>query len=114
MVEPDIDKHRIGRRELSQWSSLLSNLDLFRNNYSSSSIYDVSMDELQQDPEAVIKGIYDHFSLNLQRKNFDAEIKKIVSNFKRDNLPSQNSHNYTPEEFGLTDEMIKKAFLYDN
>ena len=29
MVEPDIDKHRIGRRELAQWSSLLSNLDLF-------------------------------------------------------------------------------------
>ena len=57
MVEPDIDKHRVGRRELSQWSSLLSNLDSFRNNYSSSSIYDVSMDELQQDPGAVIKGI---------------------------------------------------------
>lgn len=114
MVEPDIDKHRIGRRELAQWSGLLSNLAAFRHSHSSAPVYDVSMQELQEDPAAVVKSIYRHFSLDQHRINFDSKIDSMIKGFKRDASHSHSKHHYTAEEFGLTDAIIKQAFTNKN
>lgn len=110
MVEPDIDKHRIGRRELAQWSGLLENLTAFRRSQLALPAYDVSMQQLQQEPATVIKNIYRHFAIDGERPNLENDIAKMLVDFKQDQQHSISSHRYTAEEFGLTNEEIEQAF----
>ncbi|MAV76639.1 MAG: hypothetical protein CBD32_06900 [Actinobacteria bacterium TMED172] len=110
IVEPDIDKHRIGRRELAQWSGLLENLTAFRRSQLALPVYDVSMQQLQQEPATVIKNIYRHFSIDDERPNLENDIAKMLVGFKQDQQHSISGHRYTAEEFGLTNEDIEQAF----
>lgn len=110
MVEPDIDKHRIGRRELAQWSGLLENLTAFRRSQLALPVYDVSMQQLQQEPATVMKNIYRHFAIDDERPNLENDIAKMLVDFKQDQQHSISGHRYTAEEFGLTNEEIEQAF----
>ncbi len=110
MVEPGIDKHRVGRRELAQWSSLLDNLETFRRNHSATRVYDVSMQQLQHNPATVVKNIYRHFSLDSGRASLDDDVEKMVAGIQHEDRHAIRSHRYTAEEFGLTNEQIERAF----
>lgn len=105
MIEPDIDKHRVGRRELKQWSQLLNNLDRFRQGNPSVPVYDMRMEDLQNNALAEIGKAYQHFDIELS----DAAVQGIQA-WQSNKPKSSDAHRYTAEEFGLSDAEIKQAF----
>jgi hypothetical protein len=105
MIEPDIDKHRVGRRELKQWSQLLNNLDRFRQANPSVPVYDMRMEDLQKNALAEIGKAYQHFDIALS----DAAVQGIQT-WQSNKPKSSGAHRYTAEEFGLSAAEIKQAF----
>ena len=74
----------------------------------SSKLIDVTYEDLITDPIGMTKMIYKNF-------NFDLDIKtenSMVSYLSK--LPGghKNKHVYTPEEFGLTKELIQKELSF--
>ncbi len=108
MTDPEVDKKRVGRRELKQWARVLNNLAELRQNTPQLPIYDVYMEDLQRDPLQTIRGIYDYFDIALSPGSHSAMESWAASR------PAgvHGQHNYTAEEFGLNDEEINEAFQH--
>ena len=105
MVEPDIDKHRVGRRELKQWSQLLNNLERFRHENPAVPVYDMAMEDLQADPLAAIGAAYAHFGIA-----FSEQSRRAIAARSELRTNKTGAHRYSAEEFGLSDNKIRQAF----
>ena len=105
MVEPDIDKHRVGRRELQQWSQLLKNLERFRHANPEVPAYDMRMEDLQRNPVDEIAAAYKHFGID-----FSEQARQGIVAWQAGQGVRSGTHRYTAEEFGLTEQQIRQAF----
>jgi hypothetical protein len=69
-------------------------------------IYDVYYDQLVADPVDTVRGIYDHYGLA-----WSGDYEEKLKGYVRDNPQGKHGkHNYSPEDFGLTDIAIARRF----
>jgi len=67
---------------------------------------DVHYNDLTADPVATVTRIYEHFGIPV-----DDETVRRVRGFSDDNPPGKHgAHRYTPEQFGLDPERIRRRF----
>lgn len=106
MVVPDLDKHAIGQRELKQWSCVLNNLAEVRAANQYLPVCDVFMSDLIREPMLELARIYDRFDIEMT-----AEARSGIEHWIG-RVSGQNpvAHNYTLEEFGLSEDAVCEAF----
>lgn len=105
VTDPDIDKERVGQRELRQWSKVLNNWTTVRREHDALPVYDVYMEDLLDDPLQALKQIYQHFELT-----FDDDSEKGVEHWLAHQSDGPGGHRYSAEEFGVTEREINATF----
>lgn len=103
-----IDKNLIGSQTLEFWKNVLTKYSKSRNAIDPSRLIDVVYEDLITDPIGVTKKIYNNFNLDLDIKTENSMVN-YVSKLTGDH---KNKHAYTPEEFGLTKELIQNELSF--
>ena len=120
MSDPQIDPARVARRELLQWSRVLTNLTRYRQSSSDLQVYDVYMRDLQRDPLAAVQDIYSFFDLEFTAAGRRAVEKwaarhvapaaESAETASADTGKEHGRHQYSLESFGLDAEEINALF----
>lgn len=103
-----IDKNLIGSDTLNFWKNVLVKYANTKDAVDSSKLIDVTYEDLITDPIGMTKMIYKNF-------NFDLDIKtenSMVDYLSKSSSAHKNKHAYTPEEFGLTKELIQNELSF--
>ena len=69
---------------------------------------DIQFTKVCDDPIGVVRDIYKHFGMSYT-KAFEARMQKYLDEESR-NGGGSSKHSYTPEQYGLSKEMIDKQF----
>ena len=102
------DKSLIGSQTLEFWKNVLNKYSSNRDNIDPSKIIDISYEDLIKNPLGEAKKIYSHF-------NFDLDIQtenSMVSYLAQSKGDHKKKHIYSPEEFGLSKEIIQNELSF--
>ena len=94
-----------GPREVVLWSIAARRAMKAREQHSER-FYDVHLRDFVADPIGVIQGIYRHYGLTLEpavEENMKVWLKKHEES-------REGAHHYTPEQFGITEQDIRREF----
>jgi len=69
-------------------------------------IFDINFDDLVSDPMRQVRLMYSHFGLELTEENKD-NMHHFLTETTANKTPS---HQYTLEEFGLTEKQVRERF----
>lgn len=105
-----ICSHTIDFKELGSQAISLLAIDFERyleqrRSYDPSRFLDLQYTDLVRAPLETTQQIYDHFGLTLS-----AEAEKHMKTFLAKDRKSKSSHRYSPQDFGLTPQLIRKRF----
>ena len=103
-----IDKNLIGSETLKFWKNALVRYSNARDSIGSSRLIDVAYEDLITDPIGMMKKIYNNFNLDLDIKTENS----MVNYLSKSSMGHKNKHAYTPEEFGLTKELIQNELSF--
>ena len=103
-----IDKNLIGSETLQFWKNALVRYSNARDSIDSSRLIDVAYEDLITDPIGMMKKIYNNFNLDLDIKTENS----MVNYLSKSSMGHKNKHAYTPEEFGLTKELIQNELSF--
>ena len=110
-AEPDcvpgaVDKHWTGRRALTFWSEAIRRGMAARAKIGEHRFVDVYNSEVVRDPIGTFEKLYDDLGLEL-----DATLRGKLEDYHRRNAQgSHGEHAYTPEEYGLSDQVVRAEF----
>jgi hypothetical protein len=104
-IIPDANPLEDGPRENSLWSTGVKRA-MRAHEQHPENFHDVLMTEFAEDPIGVIKGIYQRFDLRLQSE-VEAAMKKWLDEHAE---AKPGFHRYKAEDFGLTEDAIRKQF----
>jgi hypothetical protein len=107
LYSDDEDPIRTGAEQAEFWSSAFNIfLEQRKELDKENQIIDLKFDDFIQDQMGVVEQIYQRFSWNLS----DAS-REAMRNFLNANPPGKHgTHEYTLEQFGLSEEKIEKQF----
>jgi hypothetical protein len=101
-----IDPVLLGKGCSEDFLSVIEQSMRFREQANPAQFYDVLYRDLTADPVGTVKGIYEYFGLR-----FDNFFEKRMRNWLEENPRGKHGiHRYSPEQFGLDQNMIKKRF----
>jgi len=106
-----VNKAALGAFELGIWTEGMQRFMAFRDQYENSHQFmDVSYQDVTSNPLQVVSDIYQHHEID-----FTAEAKAAMNswlgNYSQQSVTSKyGKHSYTPEQYGLTEELIHKTF----
>jgi hypothetical protein len=88
------------------FDKMLECLVKFRTRHSAKNIFDVSYDDLMEQPIRTVRRIYDHFGLQ-----WSDEFEKAMESWLRDNPQGKRGrHSYSLADYGLTHEDIETRY----
>ena len=101
-----IDRTQVGRRQLALWAEGMRRFLSVRDEIGEARFVDVKNDDVVKRPIETFERIYDHLGMPLT-----ARLRARLEEYNSRNAPgSFGRHQYTSEEFGLTDAGIRDAF----
>ena len=101
------DPVRTGREQLDIWSSYFEKfLDSLENSGKKDQVIHIRFDDFVKDQIGEIQKIYSYFGWEMSEASLERKRKFLAENPKGKN----GVHVYTPEDFGLTKEMIDRKF----
>lgn len=103
-----LDKSLIGSQTLEFWKNVLNKYSNTRDNIDPSRLIDVAYEDLIIDPIRVTKNIYNKFNLDMDVKTENS----MVSYLTKTTGGHKSKHDYTPEEFGLSKELIQNELSF--
>jgi hypothetical protein len=103
-----VDKNLIGSDTLEFWKNVLVKYSNARDTIDSSRLIDVVYEDLITDPISEMKKIYNNFNLDLDIKTENS----MVDYLSKSSGGRKSKHVYTPEEFGLTKELIQNELSF--
>ncbi len=106
----DVDKQLIGPSWLSYWSSIMNKSMDLRDQMTPGRILDVGFREICDDIETVITDIYAAAGLSVSEAALD-DMRAWEAEHQQH---KHGVHHYALEEYGLTPEMVDKAFARYN
>lgn len=106
LFEPDVDPHIIGHQALAIWSRSAAELASWRRAHPEIPWCAVELPALQRDPLGVVEAIYDSFDEPLSPQARRAMEVLLAGGLQG----GQNSGAPSPEQFGLSRQMIESAF----
>ena len=102
---PEADPKVEGPRELALWS-MAARRGMKAREQHRERFYDVHLRDFIADPIGVIQGIYQHHGLILD----PAVEEQMKVWLKKHDDAKPGSHRYTPEQFGISEEDIRREF----
>lgn len=101
------DAATVGRTQLDLWSRAFHAYHDARPSYDDSQVADVAFADLVRDPIGTVRGIYEHFDLDLS-----PEALAAVEEIDREQRSGGKapSHRYDLADYGLTESAVRKAF----
>ena len=97
----------IGRTQLDLWSRSFHAYHDARPAYDDAQFADVAFKDLVTDPIGTVRGIYEHFGLDLTPEAL-AAVEEIDREMKQGGKAP--SHRYDLADYGLTEDDVRKAF----
>lgn len=101
-----VNTEDIGATVIDFWMHNLNKGIEYRKNISSQNIVDISYQEFIKSPLDHIKKSYVHLGFDMTTKT-ENDIQQYIS---QDRKKSMSSHNYSLNEFGLTEKKVKDQF----
>lgn len=106
MLSDQVDLNYIGQSMMETFELMIQRSEDFRRKHGKDVIYDLHYSELMRDPIAEIQRVYDHFD-----EPCSAEAQKAMKSYLDNNPKGKHGkHDYTLEEFGLTENMVRDRF----
>lgn len=101
------DRETIGRAQLDLWSRGIEHFEAARRGYDSRQFLDVDYQDFVSDPLGTVESIYDHFALE-----FTTEARAAIETAHRKSLGAHRrpDHQYSLEDFGLTEAEVDERF----
>jgi len=101
-----IDKHWTGARALTMWSEGIKRAMASRERLGEDRFVDVHNADVVKDPVGTFEKLYAELGFQL-----DDGLRSRLEDYHRRNAKgAHGSHDYTPEEFGLSDVRVRDAF----
>ena len=101
-----VDKAQVGRRQLALWAEGMRRFLAVRDEIGDARFVDVSNDDVVRRPIETFERIYDHLGMPL-----GPPLRARLEDYNSRNAPGAfGTHEYTAEEYGLTDATIRAAF----
>ena len=105
-LNADADPVAFGRSTLALWARAIENTLEARGVRGEEQFYDLQFRDLQRDPLAAIRKIYDYFGLPVTDAAADA-----MQRFRADNPPGKHGeHSYQLKDWGLSEGEIRDRF----
>lgn len=105
-LNADADPVAFGRSTLALWARAIDNTLEARGGRGEEQFYDLQFRDLQRDPLAAIRKIYDYFGLPVTDAAADA-----MQRFRADNPPGKHGeHSYQLKDWGLSEGEIRDRF----
>lgn len=101
-----IDKHWTGARALSMWQEGIARIMATRDRLGEDRFVDVNNTDVVNNPIGTFERLYGELGFDL-----DADLRSSLEDYHRRNAKgAHGSHDYTPEEYGLSEAGIRQAF----
>lgn len=100
-----IDSGEVGSQALSRMAFDFNHYLEKRSECDASRFLDLQYRDLVEDPLGTVKHIYNRFELTLS-SSAEARMQAFLAK----DLKSKSSHHYSPKDFGLNDQLIRKHF----
>jgi len=101
--QPDPIAH--GKLTLASWGRPLDQFERRRCKYDPRQFIDVHHDAIRRDPIATVERVYRHFGMPVTDSLRAAWTRRVLSDPKS----GHGAHRYTPEQFGFTPDLLRKA-----
>ena len=110
MMTGDADPEYIGPHCAETWDIALRRLIAFRDRVGEERFYDIGFDDIQADPIATMRGLYDWLGEEMTPATVDA----MGRWWKGNEAERQHTepHRYRAEDFGLDPEALGARFAY--
>ncbi len=103
---PQIDTGKLGAQVLNRLANDMDRYMSLRAKVPIDQVYDVQYKALKEDPIKILEDVYRHFGFNLT-----SETRASIRDYLSENPEHKHGvHNYRPEDFGLTGEVIRQRF----
>lgn len=106
LYEGGVDAHEVGSQQLEMWASLMETAIEKRRAANPDQFYDLHFRDVVGDPVAAIGRMYEHFGFELS----DTARQQMTDWITKNPQGKHGSHRYTPEQFGLTDDVMADRF----
>ncbi len=100
-----VDSGELGAQVLDRLATDMDSYLRQRRGCGNDRFLDVRYDDLVRDPIRVVEGLYQRFDLD-----FSPDARKAMRGFLDQDRAKSRHHRYTPEDFGLSEEMIDSRF----
>ena len=101
-----VDTHELGQQVLTRLANDLDRYMIERKSQAAERFLDLQYADLMKDPVNTVHQIYNHFGFEL-----NGQVEKRMQEFLTANPRHKHGvHSYQPEDFGLTEKMIRRRF----
>ena len=102
------DPHKTGMESLETWSSYFEKYARYRELFPErdKQFFEIDHDKFIEKPLECVRRLYDHFEWELSREAY----QRMEAFMKEHPYRKHGKHEYSPEQFGLTEEMIVDKF----
>lgn len=97
--------HKLGKAMLMGFAYSINTHMAWRDENPDIEILDLSFHDVRSNTDDVLRKVYGYLDIELT-----PEIEKRVADWERESDSKHQSHKYTLEQFGLTEEEVDKAF----
>jgi Sulfotransferase family len=101
-----VDRAQVGRRQLALWTEAMCRFLAVRDEIGEDRFVDVRNEDVVKRPIETFERIYDRLGMSLT-----PALRSRLEDYNNRNAPGAfGAHQYTAEEYGLTDASIREAF----